>query len=366
MNAEEIVLALATRLPRFTDEFSTIANITSLTRSNTTVTAITDSPHGLRVGQAVNITGALTPIRIESLTRVLGVATLVTDQDHDITFGVPNTVVIEGATESIFNGEFQILSVPNRRAITFAIENSGPIEATGDPLLINGSSPLQQYNGLHGITTVSAEDTFTYEVDNTSLFSPAFGTIKAKANARISAAVSLERLFDAYDEKPQSENWLFVVLDDTVASKRRFILSDATDNTQRQEYFRQQLVEGVNLFLFVPTKQQIAARQARDLAQNLFRPICQSILFERFDTGLFSGHNNALQFVSHGFQAYNTGYYVHRYSFEQVADLLFEDSIGHSEDVAFRDIQLNIKMSIGTQVDQLVADINLDDEPLDQ
>lgn len=362
MKAEDVVLKLAANLPQLVDNFTDNHEITSLTSAGFTATAVTAAPHNMVPGKGVSIVGAQTPLVITTLTRVGIIGTLVTSLAHDIT-KVPTTVVIDGANEAEFNGEFNIISVPDRFTVNFSLPDSGATIATGSPLLLNGTSALQQYNGVYSIVSVPTPTSFTYTLSNDSLYSPAMGSIKARGNARISSAASIEDVFAVYDENPAHETWLFVVLDDVNASKKRQILSDATDNTQRQDYFRQQIIQSLGVFLFIPTGvNQIAGRQARDLAEELFRPICQSILFEKFDSYLFVGAFNPLQFTSAGFQGYNGATYVHRFSFEQMADLLFEDTVGYSEDVAFRDIDFSMTLDVGTQVDALTADINLDDE----
>jgi hypothetical protein len=102
----------------------------------------------------------------------------------------------------------------------------------------------------------------------------------------------------------------------------------------------------------------------RDDAEDLFRPICRSLLFSAFDSGLHVGEQSPLQFVQHGFSSYNTAFYIHAYQFEQTVDLTFDDTVGYDLDVAFRDITLDIKVDIGTGEPSLTADIDLDEEPL--
>lgn len=363
MKASDIVLLLAKNLPKYSSLFTNNINITSLTRSGTTVTGTTSDPHGLSVGAGINITGASAPIGVSSLTRLGPLGTAITDADHDFTLGLATpTIDIIGANESEFNGSFIIVGVPNRRTVTFQIDDSGATTATGTTLSTNGSSALKQYNGLYGITSIPSASTFTYEVNNSDMMSPAVGdSIQGRVSARISAVVNVDRLIDAYTKNPANELWLFVSLGTVSASKNRNILSDAVDNTQRQQYFKQQILQNVTLYLVIPTAvEQIVGRQARDLSEDLFRPICQSILFHKFPTGLYCDANNPLQFVSHDFTAYNTAYYIHEYNFQQVADLLFEDTVGYSEDVAFRDIALDLGPDIGTG--SLIAEINLDED----
>jgi hypothetical protein len=341
----------------FTDQFA----VTSLTRSGTTVTATTSAPHGLSVGKQVNITGAKTPIAITSITRVGIVATLASSADHDVTENAGFDVQIEGATESEFNGTFTLLTEPNRRTLTFQVADSGPTSATGSPLLLSGSSPLQSYNGLREITAVPTTTTFEYEVTDSTLFTPASGTIVAKTSPRISAAVDFERLIDAYTKQKVDEAWLFVVMGDALADKNRNIDTDSTDNIQNGNYFNQRLIQTVQLFVFIPSSGEIAGRDARDRAEELLKPICNSILGVKFPS-LVENSNNPLMLSGHGLQAYNTAFYAHQYAFEATLQLGPSDIFVPTDDVAFRDMDLTIGLDVGTETFNTLID--LDDEPL--
>lgn len=361
MKAADVVNQLAIYLPTFVDDFTTNFNIISLTRSGTTVTAVTDSAHGLAASQQVNIVGAQTPIVISSIDRVGIVATMVTDSDHDITENAGFDVQIEGATESEFNGTFELLSVPNRRTITFKVADSGPITATGSPLLLNGSSPLQSYNGLKEITATPTSTSFQYEITDSTLFSPASGGITAKTLPRISSAVDFERLIDAYTAQSPGDAWLFVVLGDALADKSRNIDTDSTDNIQAGNYFNQRLIQTVQIFVFLPTTAEIAGREARDRCEELLKPICNSVLGYKFPS-LVENLNNPLMLTGHGLQAYNTAFYAHQYAFEATLQLGPSDIFVPSDHVAFRDIDLTMGLDVGTETFNTLID--LDDEPL--
>ena len=312
------------------------------------------------------------PITVSSFTRVGTIGTIVTVQNHDFTLGTEGgaisgtgsvNAVTTGADQAEFNGTFRITGVLNRQTIQVEMPDSGPTTATGPLRLDNGNSALNTYTGIQQVTTVVSPTTFTYSVQHVALTAPFVVNASARGNARISAAVSLDAIVAAYTDQPQDDLWMFVVLEDVVASKDRKILSDATDNIQRSQYFRQQITQPVTLYVVFPTADiQIAGRQARDIAEEIFRPICQSILFKRYDSQLAVGEYNPLHFLAHGFTSYSSAFYIHQYTFEQVADITFPDTVGFDEDVAFRDISLTMGVDVGSG--QLTADIDLDQEPL--
>lgn len=363
MKAIDIINRLAVFLPKHTDKLTTNVAVSSLTRSGTTVTVNTSAAHGLSIGQQANIIGAQTPLTIATLTRAGIVGTLVTDNDHDLTENdyLRADVEISGATEAEFNGTFTILTVPNRKTVTFTMADSGATTATGTPLLLNGSSVLQSYNGLKNVATVPTTTSFTYEITDLGQYSPASGTISVRTQPRISGGISVERIIDAYTQQTQDQWWIFVVLDDVIASKSRHIDTDATDNLQKGTEFRQQIIQPFSLLAVGPAKSEIAGRSIRDDAEDLFRPILQSILFSKIDSGLFVQDQNPIQFVDHGFAAYNGAFYAHLFNFQATADITFDDTVGYDDDVAFRDIVSNLTIDLGTREDALTANIDLDD-----
>lgn len=358
----DLVNALSNGITKKVDNFTTNLSITSLTAVGTTVTGITAAVHNLLTGQGITIVGAETTIAIDTFTRAGTVGTIVTLTNHDATKGAPVNVDTEGADESEFNGSFLITRVLNRRTIEVAMIDAGPTVATGTPITTNIFNPLQSYNGVFLITDIPSTTTFEYEVRIAPPLSPALGSPELRSEARIVGAVDMQRIIDMYTKQPPTDFWLFVTIDDVIASKSRNITSDAVDNIQRSNYFRQQILQDCTIYLIVPASAETSGADARDIAETMFLAICQSVLFARFDSQLSNGKLNPLQFQGHGTALYNAAYYVHSYNFQQVADLEFEDTIGYDEDVAFRDISLTQSNSLGTgEIETL---INLDEVPL--
>lgn len=359
MKASEIVLTLAQNLPKHTNYFTTQISVSSLTYSGGVVTATTAAAHGLAVGDGVNIQGAKPPITISSLTRSGAVGTLVTATPHDFTYGVSTAAEITGATEAEFNGTFNLLSVPDRYTATFTMADAGATTATGAPLLLNGASALNQFNGAYAVASVPDTTTFTYAV-TASLPATAYGTIVAHTNARITGVVSSDVIVDAYTKQLQDDIWAFVVLGDVTASKSRYTEGDAVADTQHVEQYQQRIIQPVTIYVVVPSSLENAARGARDLCEDLFLPLCRSMLFKQFSSGTSLPQRGPIHFVSHGFGFYRRAYYIHGYEFQQVVELSEQDTVGAPTDVAFRDITLQEGLDIGTGVEKLTAAIDLD------
>lgn len=362
MRNADLVARLSAVLPGIVDDFSDSSVVSSLTRSGTTVTITTTSAHELSIGQQAVIKGAETPITISVLTRSGIVGSMDTATDHDATIGEFITVTIVGATEPEFNGDFDIIAIPNRKKIQFRMVNSGPTVATGSPIVTNVSSPLQSYNGLKRVDAVPTPTTFEYTVTDSTMFTPASGDISVKSNPRISAAVTVERAIASYTKQDSGDAWLFVVVGDMVANKSRRLDLDASENLNRTSFFKQYASQEVQLLVFLPTANEISGRIARDRAEELLQPICQSVLFAKFDSLLANGSYNALMFLSSGFLGYDTATYIHSYGFEMLLLFGFEDTVGFDEDVALRDIEVSQFSNAG--IDPLESNIDLDSEPL--
>ena len=373
MKSEDVIKQLIAKLPNLTDQFTSQFNITGITVSGSTATVTTAAAHGLATNNLVSIVGARTDLPITSITRVKTAATIITSADHDVTNdqaqinfqGSPITVVLEGSNEAEFNGTFDVVSVPNRRTIVVEVPDSGATTATGPSVLIDGTA--FGFNGVFTITVTGAT-TFEYTLPASDIPSPASGAIVGKTGYRISGAATFERAQAAYTKQGSNELWLFVVLDDVVASKDRHTQSDATSVKGRTNDVRQELIYPLNIFVFKNTTDESAGRKARDDMEVLFPLLCQSLIGVKFDSQLAAGKQHSLVFNQHGIADYTTATYQHVFAFETVADITFDDSIGYDVNVAFRDIDLSFTPDFDLVDDDSLAvlstGINLDDEPL--
>lgn len=358
MRSQDIINHIAIYLPKLVDDFTTQISVDSLTRSGTTATATTLTPHGLSVGEHINVTGAQTPIEIQRIERNGIVATMYTKTPHDFTENAGFDVQVSGSSD--FDGVHKLLSVPNRQTVTFQVDDSGAFENTGG-LLLNASNVFQRYDGLKEITAVTPT-TFEFTVPD-GIYTPAHGTIVAKTNPRISSAVDFDRILDSYTKQKVDQAWLFVVIGDAIANNSRKIDTDSTDNIQSGNFFDQRLIQNVQLFVILPTTGEISGRKARDRCQELLSPICQSIVGVKFPS-LVENNNNPLMITGHGAQAYNTAFYAHQYAFEATLQMGETDIFRPTDDVAFRDIDLEMGLDIGTETFDTLID--LDDQAYDE
>ena len=366
MIIEDVVAQLVLLLPTLTPEFTQDAPITGITSAGTVATATTASAHGFLPGHPVSISGADTPITISSLTRLVTIGTLVTATDHDLT-KLPSAVLsitISGANGADYNGTFDVIQVVNRKTIKFTMADAGASpDVGGTPILHGAESLFRGYNGVYVIGSVPTTTTFTYTIQN-AIPTAIGSSIVARGNPRIAGVADVKTANESYTKQVAGDYWLYVALDDVSGSKSRHIQTDATDNQPRNTEYRQQIIQPFTLYLFIPTKDERAARAARDNAERMFKNLARSLLFSSFDSQLYVGEQGTVQFRSHGAIGYQGTHYVHGYSFEQTVDLTFDDTVGEDANVALRDIAYTLGPDFGTKVVQMNANTDLDDTPL--
>jgi hypothetical protein len=363
MKSADIIKQLQTVLPTVTDLFSDSISITSLTRSGTTITAITATAHGRSTGDVVIVSGAKSPTAISSLTFLNGIATAITSTRHDLTEefqdGVASDnplVTVSGATEVEYNGANPLLTVPNRTSFTYTITGAPTSPATGTPFLLESFNA--GYNGRH-IITVTGPTTFTYETTETP-GSPAQGTILANIGVRVSGAITVDSAEAAYTQMGTDELWAFVILGDVVANKDRNVLSDVTSMIEAGSDPRERVIMPFGVLIFTPATDEIAGMNARDDMEDVRAFLFKSLLKVKFTTGLQSETRYGVIYENDGFVKYNGAYYMHQFAFSTMTDIIAEDMVSPDLNVAFRDTDLVFLDDLGTV--ELTAKVNLDEE----
>jgi hypothetical protein len=359
MKAADIVTQLRNVIPRYTNLFSDTVAVTSLSYSAGIVTCVTTTPHGLITGDIVYINGALTPITITSLTQIDNVATAITASNHDFTDNYTTTVDIIGATQAAYNGTHTFIHQPNRRTFEFEVTGNPVTPATGTHIytLCNYAAG---YNGSHVITRID-DTTFTYPITSTPE-SPAQGTITIQCNARISGAVSIDRIIESYTKQTINKFWMWVVLGDVTTSKDRFTQSDATYSRVSGQDYRQRVIAPFSVYVAAPCSSELGAMSIRDEMDYVNQLIFKTILNYKF----VSPYNDQTSFgcitTGHSPYVYSYAYYVHEFKFEVIYDVIYEDTVDEDTSVAFRDLNFGFLNDFETNVMQ--TNTNLDDVPL--
>ncbi len=340
MNASDVVKQLWKVVPTITDLFTDNVGIVSITSSGTTATVTTSSDHNLENGDIAIIVGALAPNPITELTQIGNVASVTTTVPHDVTEGFKGTIidpiVVEGSTESDYNGSHDLIAVENRFKFEYQISGDPVSPATGSPILFENLK--FGYNGTFNVI-VTGVTTFTYELPQ-ALISPAGGTISCKVRPRISALVSLERAQKVYTKQGFNEIWAFVVLGSRTANNDRTTNTDAINTLANGSDYRQFILQPLSIYLFIPASTEIGAATARDLANDLAVPFSSALLRTKFQSQFSSQPYSGIVFESDAFAAYNGALYVHEYVFQSSEYITYPDTMEPDFGVPFREIDI--------------------------
>jgi hypothetical protein len=364
MKALDIINRLKAVVPRHTSLFCDEINVNSLSYAAGTVTCSCSAPHGLKAGDEIFITGALTTISIASINRVANLATAITASNHDLTRGYQETITLTGANQHEYNGSHNLIDVPNRRTFVFDVTGTPATPATG---IIKMTEAIKTgYNGLHVVASVIDAYNFTYAITSAPESPALGGSIKLRKQLSITGDVTMERFLDAYSKQPTNKFWMVVIMGGSTSSKDRFTLSDATStSTGKSVVNRIRVIDPFSIFVVAPSSSYITGMTIRDGMELIFSAINSSILFYTFPTGSASETNLGTMFVGHDMFVYDIARYIHEFKYEFVYDLVKEDGAMDDSSVAFRDIDLHFNGYLNpTNREIMHTLVDLDDVPL--
>lgn len=368
MKASEIVMQLWACLPNYTDLFTSTVGVVSIFRSGDVATVNCSEVHDLEVGDAVYIYGAEDIVDIVSVARYNGLdsqALYTVDISHDLTYDITGQeVTISSVVDSGFNGTYELVGVPDRTSFILKTLTTFPATPSSGGFAHGTENYRKRYDGIYSVAAAPDDDTFTFNLNypGAGMKNPIVSGAEVRAKPRITAVATAERIVDVYTKQNTNDLWAFVILGDVAAAKGRNVDVDGTDRIPKGVQYRQQVTQPFGVYVVVPSSSQIAARGARDICEDLTRDLFRSLLGHKFDSGFNIGSSQGgVNFVEHGTFAYSQSYYIHLYSFEQVSDLSFEDTVGLDAHVAFRDIELSMFPTVGTMVESIDAVVDLDE-----
>lgn len=339
MKAAELITQLRNQLLLFTNLFSDEIKITHLVRNGNVATATTESSHGFINDQSVTVTGAFYRNTIVSISQSGRTVSVITQDIHNLTEIFTKTVTIEGADDPNVNGDFNLVKVTGDKSFEYQIDRGVVLNFSGD-MFLKDEFTFESFNGRHKIDVISPTK-FTFPIGDMGP-SVATGDISVRYNPRISGALSNQRAIDSYTAKKTNEIWAYVVLGSSFVSKSRHIDSDSTDYLGTGSSYRQRTINDFTVLVFLPIKNEISGRAARDLAQDIEVYLAKSLLlyfpnnrfFEKVLSGIICTGNIVL--------SDNVSFYVHSYSYESTQDIVFEDT-RNIESVSMRTIDIEYR-----------------------
>jgi hypothetical protein len=316
MKAIHIVNRLKEIFSKYTEDFSTILNISSLVRSGSTITCTTSLNHNLTSNDYVTIKGAKEPIQLSEIKCSNGIATAITLTDHKLSDpslfspeNLPLYIEISGATG--YNGVWELLTVPSDLIFTFKV--------TGNPAdIFEGNLLLEDQDGYNGYKQiiVTGPKTFTYQTTGV-MQSPALGTIKASCVTRIDYSATSQRINEFYTANANSilQTWAFVVLNQDQAFKNDTIIGDSSTAKISNESYWNTTQQNFSIYVIIPAKTSILGGDIADKAREYRRALLKAIVNYKFPSDLEDEISQPAQYVGSESDDYIQATYTHRYDF---------------------------------------------------
>lgn len=379
MTLAEIVLKLRYGLSQWSTLFGSQLSCSAASISGSNINLTTTTAHGLAANDIIYLSWFY-----EKITGTISGSgtswTVVTDANHDLTLNSDeNRDVYVYVTSENFATPTQVrlTNVANRRTFTF-YSDTAPYTVDTDCELIQF-----HYGAANTPATVVSAPTTTTLVVNPSgdiggLPSDLSGNLSASKVTkamRVSAAVDIDTALNSYTEKADNELLAFVVMDSFSANRAKNNTNDAQYMSGRQQDFTQQIIGNFSVYIFVPNKgdalSKTNGRAGRDVIETIRVPLFRSILNLPLSTGLTYATDNVVTYAGDGYFDYTGPVYIHRFQFQQVFDINYQDTASPYQggDRAFRDINLSFvnTFSVGDfgnpDADYGVS-VNLDDDPL--
>lgn len=316
MRAVYVANRLKEILPKYTDDFSTILSVSSLTRSSTTITCTTSTNHGLTTNDYVTIRGAKEPIALSGITFSNGIAMATSSSDHKLSDpslfspeNLPLYVEISGATG--YNGTWELVSVPTNLTFTFKVTGS-PSNVSGGFLLLEDQDG---YNGYKQITVTGAT-TFTYQTSG-SMQSPAQGTVEVSCLTRIDYAATAQRISDYYSANTGGilQTWAFVVMSQNRAFRNDTVVGDPSSAKKRNESYWYTLQQDFSVYVVIPSTTSTLGGNTADTAKSYLQPLVKCLANFIFESDFNEGESQPCVFAGDEADDYIEATYTHRFDF---------------------------------------------------
>ncbi len=354
MKGADIVNQLRSLLPVYTSDFTDELSISSLTRSGSTVTAVTNKVHNLSDNDNVTIAGAKESITITSLTRSGNTVTATCATNHKLPppekLQTPLFIEIANASPSDYNGKFKLTATPSYKIFQFKITTTpaSPAGNSGNLLLADFSF----YNGIKQVTIID-NVTFTYELLNANLQSPAAGTIKLHKNIRIDWAADFEIVFQDYtpNEARVAQNWIYVVVNPRETFKKDTTTTDITSVQIANSEFRYETTQTFSIYTFVPSADSRLGGIASDKAREYLKPLLKTIGNYLLPSNLSECKFNPVTFQGDEPETFTGATYVHRFDFVVRGEIRNEDVIDPFQVVPLEKSDTDINKDLKVVID---------------
>lgn len=333
------------RVPAFTALFSDALSISSMAVvAGGNITLTCSSSHGLATGASewVSITQALAPNAITALAVLDGTLDGTMAGDVQVTTTYSHTLTHKADTMFASYQDFATLTVPGTAALTGAIQLVTVIDKNNfvvrpgavtlpDPIPAGSAllEPLEiEIVGLN-VATATSPTVLTLPTPASVTRSYTVASPIVVRNLRMFGAVDYAHaVTHITDAAPTaSRAYLYICPVRTARMSRDWLsTSDANQEVTPNAAYRAKLLDGFDIFVFIPTQKMQAAVGAMDAASGeVLTAIVQTfngirLPFTEWNIGGKAGRYVAAM-LNHGVQAYDKVWYCHRFSFEAIVTL---------------------------------------------
>ena len=321
MQALDVVNKLKEIIGFYTDDFSDVSTVTSLTRSGSTITAVTPAIHGLATNDYVTIRGSKEPVVLTSIARVDNIVTVISSTDNKLSdpslYGkaqLPLYVELSGVTPAEYNGTFELLTVADDATFTFKIAATPTTPATVAGTLL--AEDQTGYNGEKQVTVINTTS-FSYTTTNASLGSPAQGTLELSDISRIDYAATPDRIIDFYSKNSSGvlKNWMFVVMGDQIVYRDSTVASDLSTAQEKNKSYFYEVQQNLSIYTVIPSKASVLGGAEADQSRAYETALLRSIVNFSFPSPLVDSTYQPITYVGNETDDYIKAYYVHRFDF---------------------------------------------------
>lgn len=352
-------------LPSVTSLFNEQLTITSVTVTGGLITGTIATGTPI-VGQKLLLSGIKVRNPISAyVDNGDGTARFTTLNDHDQTEARQRLdtqqLQLGGVTPSIWNGLYDLDSVPNRRTFEVII----PVGATTP----TGGYLIEQPTGVLGVGTVTSVVGTTVTIDPAEgifHYDGVIDTITVNTRIRARAAADITRAEAIYTKQASAKPFIFVIMTDVSVSKDRHTPNDGLATFTKQDMRLLRLLQNFAIAVFIPTADDIGGDNAQHMAYGEIYQALTKIFY-----GFGFSDESAIQYVTvsagHGPGLYNSAYYLHVYDWQVPNVVTFESGFDGQTpfitDVAFRDINQSLYVNNSDKAIMSMA-LDLDEEPL--
>lgn len=366
MKTSDIVLHLMETVTALTDDFSDHFNPTAVSVSGTTVT-VTKAAHGITGTETlISVTDAKIVNSVSNIDDSGTNVVFTTAEKHDLSLKFEidqeenNSVRLASATDPSIDGEYTLVSVPDRE--TFAIA-SFPDTALTDVKVIETRD--YSVNGLYTATYIDA-DNFSYELDSALQFDPDIlvSEMKVHYSLRIRGASSIERVLSNYNHSAPGNLWGYVILDDVVPNKSIYSNTDSDYEQGGGNAWNIIMLSPFSFYAFIPELNTTDGMISRDKAEDIRPWLYSSLCGAEFDSGFTNEADSTT--APRGDSAYSANlkaFYIHQYEFVQNVQVAQSDTLYAGKTKALESIAFDYENIVNDNGKVIVSTIaNLDTE----